>query len=126
VYVAIGAMLITAALDILEDHHILSLLSLVESGGQPSEGMMTAQQTISACKFTISTVGLVAFGLAIPRDRTIAWMLSTFLVVATLATLVIATAATSDMHPGLDAGRWIGFLAGLILTVFWLRSERDP
>src|SRR5439155_13487214 len=39
--VALGAMVVTAGLDIVEDHHILSLLALTEAGGQPSDGMLT-------------------------------------------------------------------------------------
>ena len=126
VYVAGSALLLTGVLDIVEDHHILSLLSLTETGGVPSDGMLTTQQTLSACKFTISTLGLVAFGLAIPRDRIVAWALSAFLVVATVATTAIDTAAPADAHAALDAGRWVGFLAGFIVLAIWLRTERDP
>ena len=115
----------TCALDIVEDHHILSLLALAEAGGRPSDAMMTLQQTLSATKFTISTLALVAFGIALPRERLIGWILAAFLVVGTLATMVINTAAPPAMHAQLDNGRWVGFLVGFVLAGIWLETEKD-
>nr|HEX4314760.1 hypothetical protein [Kofleriaceae bacterium] len=124
-YLAVGTICVVAMIDAVEDHHILSLLDLAEHGGLPSDGAMTFQQTLSATKFSLSTLALVCFGLAIPRDRRLGSLLAGFLIVGTLATTVLSTAASPDLRAQLDHGRWIGFLVGFVLAGAWLRGEPD-
>jgi hypothetical protein len=122
---AVGAVAVIAALDIAENHHILSLLDLAEHGGVPSDAAMSLQQTISGAKFTISALALTCFGLCIPRDTKTGWLLSGFLVLGPLATTILNTAAPPDLRPDLDNGRWIGFLFGFAFTAVWLRGEPE-
>jgi hypothetical protein len=122
---AVGAILVVAALDIAEDHHILALLDLAEHGGVPSDAAMTLQQAISGAKFTISALGLACFGLCVPRERKAGWVLSVFLVAGPLATTILANAAPPDLRPQLDLGRWIGFLIGFCLAAAWLMDEPE-
>ncbi len=125
-WLAVGAIVVVAALDIAEDHHILALLDLAEHGGVPGDGAMVVQQALSGAKFTISALALACFGLCVPRDRLLGRVLAGFLVVGPLVTTVVANASSPDQRPQLDAGRWVGFLVGFVLAGAWLRGEADP
>src|SRR5688572_27493639 len=65
VRLALGAMIATAMLDIVEDHHILTLLARAESGQVIDDGAIAAQSVLSSCKFSVSYLSLFLFGLAI-------------------------------------------------------------
>jgi len=125
VYVGLGALLGTAVLDIVEDHHIVALLERALAGRPLDDGSIAAQHVISQTKFSISYVGLVAFGLAIPRTRPLGWVLAAVLVVGTLVQAVASLAAPAELRASLDAGRWIGFFLGFGLAALWLRREPD-
>jgi hypothetical protein len=126
VWLALGAMLGTAALDIVEDHHILSLLGVAEAGRAIDDGAIVFQQTLSATKFSLSYLALVMFGLAIPRDTRLGVVLAVFLIAGTLISGVLGYAAPPAWREQLDGGRWIGFLAGFALAAAWLRGSPDP
>jgi hypothetical protein len=119
---ALGAMLLVALLDIVEDHHILAMLDGAELGVIPSAWQITFQSVESATKFSVSFVSLVLFGLAIPRDTKLGLALSLFLTVGT-----IASAITGYASPGtaVDRTRWVGFLAGIVLVIGWLRNQSE-
>jgi len=125
VTLAFGAMLATAILDIIEDHHILSMLESVEHHVLPSAGAIEFQAAESAVKFSMSYLSLVLFGLAVPRTRKLGIALSLFLSAGTLITGVLGYAAPPDMQASLESGRWIGFLIGLGLAIAWLRTADD-
>jgi hypothetical protein len=125
-WLALGAMIGTAVLDIIEDHHILSLLGVAEAGRPIDDGAIVFQQTLSATKFTLSYLALVMFGLAIPRDTRLGLVLAVFLVAGTLISGVLGYAAPPAWREQLDGGRWIGFLAGFALAAAWLRSSPEP
>jgi hypothetical protein len=76
-------------------------------------------------KFSVSYFSLVAFGLAIPRTTKLGSVLCLFLTVGTLLTAVIFYAAPPEFQASLESGRWIGFLAGFLLAIAWLRQQRD-
>jgi hypothetical protein len=126
VWLALGAMIGTAVLDIVEDHHILTLLGVAEAGRPIDEGAIVFQQTLSATKFSLSYLALVLFGLAIPRDTALGLVLAVFLVVGTLATGVLGYAAPPSWRDQLDGGRWVGFLLGFALAAAWLRASPEP
>jgi hypothetical protein len=126
VWLALGAIIATAVLDVVEDHHILSLLGVAEAGRPIDDGAIVFQQTLSSTKFSISYLGLVLFGLAIPRDRALGIALAAFLVVGTLASGVLGYAAPPAWRTQLDGGRWIGFLIGFALAAAWLRRAPEP
>ena len=124
-YLALGAMLATAALDLVEDQHILALLDAAEHGTMPNVEQIAWQVSESALKFGVSYVALFLFGLAIPRDRPLGLVLALFLTVATLATGVLGFAAGPALRESIDNGRWIGFAIGFALVVAWLWNAPD-
>jgi hypothetical protein len=119
-------IVVTAVLDLVEDHHILAMLDAAQHGVVPSAGEIGFQVAESSTKFSCSYIGLALLGLAIPRTNVRAWLLAGFLVVGTLVTGVIGYAAPPSAQDQLDAGRWIGFAIGFALAIVWLRGERDP
>jgi hypothetical protein len=125
VSLALGALVATALLDIVEDHHILAMLSMAEQGRPPDEGSLVLQEVISSTKFSISYLGLFLYGLAVPRTSRLAWALSLFLTAGTLATAVAGYAAPAGAREALEGGRWIGFLIGFVLAAAWLRRAPD-
>ena len=122
VTLALGAMVLTALLDVVEDHHIVAMLDAAEHGVLPTVGAISFQVVESASKFTVSFGSLVLFGLAIPRDTRLGLALALFLVVGTLVSAVTGYAWPSST---VDSTRWIGFFAGFGLAVAWLRAQPD-
>ncbi len=124
--VALGALLGTCVLDIIEDHHILALLGLAEAGRPIDDSAIAWQEIESATKFSLSYLGLVGLALAIPRDRALGIALAAVLGIGSLANAILGSAAPPAWREQLDSGRWIGFLVGFALTALWLRGEPDP
>lgn len=123
---ALGSLLAVSLLDIVENHHILSLLSAAEHDLPLDADALVLQQTLSATKFSISYVSLFLFGLAIPRTTRLGWSLSLLLTVGTLVTAIAGYAAPPAFRAQLDSGRWIGFLIGFALAALWLRQPTEP
>jgi hypothetical protein len=126
VWLALGAMITTAAIDFVEDHHILSLLAVAEAGRPIDDGAIVFQQVLSSTKFSISYLALVMFGLAIPRDTWLGIVLAVFLIAGTLASGMLGYAMPPAAREQLDGGRWIGFLLGFALAAAWLRRTPEP
>ncbi len=120
--IAIGAMLTTAALDIVEDHHILAMLSSTEAGAPPGAGEIAFQHTLSQVKFNISYLGLFLFGLAVPRTHRAGTALALLLTVGTLAQGAILYAAPLEAQGIGSMGRWCGFIAGFALAIAVVRA----
>jgi len=120
-YLALGAMVLTALLDIVEDHHIAVLLRLAEHGRPIDDGAIAFQDVLSQCKFTVSFLSLVLYGLAVPRTSKLAWALVLFLTVGTLISGMAGYATSPETARSLENGRWIGFLIGFVLAIAWLR-----
>jgi hypothetical protein len=123
---AFGLMAAVAVLDILEDHHILTLLSMAERGRPLDDGAIAFQDVLSQTKFSVSYVALFMYGLAIPRTSKLAWALALFLTAGTIVTAVLGVGAPPAWRESLDGGRWMGFLAGFGLAGAWLRSAPEP
>ncbi len=126
VWLALGAMLLTALLDVVEDHHILAMLDQAEHDVLPSAAAIAWQAAESATKFTVSFASLVLFGLAIPRDSKLGVALCLFLTVGTLLSAIVGYALPPGSARSVEAGRWIGFLAGFALALAWLWKEPEP
>jgi hypothetical protein len=124
--IALGALLVTAALDILENQHILAMLDLAQRDRPIGDGDIAVQQMISQIKFTGSYVALFLFGLAIPRTSRLATAIALYLTAGTLATAVVAFAVPADGRPAIDAMRGLSFLLGFVLVIVWLRRAPDP
>jgi hypothetical protein len=126
VRLALGFMIATAVLDIIEDHHILAMLDASEERMGPSAWEITLQAVISATKFSVSYLSLVLFGLAIPRDTRLGWVLSIFLTAGTLVSAVVGYALPPSAAGMFDQGRWVGFMIGFALSITWLRAQPEP
>jgi hypothetical protein len=124
-YLALGAMLGTSVLDIVENHHILSLLAVAESGRAIDDGAIVFQQTLSSTKFTLSYIALVLFGLAVPRDTKLGIVLAIFLIAGTLITGVLGFATPHAVREQVGNGRWVGFVLGFVLAAAWLRTSPE-
>ena len=124
-WLGLGAMVIVALLDIVEDHHIIAMLESAEHGILPTADAIAWQAAESATKFSTSFLSLVLFGLAIPRTTKRGWMLALFLTTGTLTSAIVGYAVPPELQPTVENGRWIGFLAGFALAVAWLARERD-
>ena len=122
---ALGAMVACALLDVVEDHHILAMLRTAELGVLPSAGAIAFQAVESATKFSVSFGSLVLFGLAVPRTTKLGWVLAAFLVAGTLLSAIAGYAVNPDLEASFDSGRWLGFLAGFLLAIAWLRTQQD-
>jgi hypothetical protein len=121
--VALAALLLTALLDLVEDHHIVTMLDEAQHRVAPTVGAIAFQATESACKFSVSFLGLVLFGLAIPRDGKLALWLVLYLTAGTLLSAVFGYAMPADLAAKADAGRSIGFLVGFALVIAWLLRQ---
>ena len=124
-YVGLAAMIATAVLDIVEDHHIVAMLESAEHGVVPSADAITWQAAASMTKFSLSYLSLVLFGLAVPRTSKLAWVLVLFLTAGTLASAIVGYAVPPEHQAAVEGGRWIGFLAGFGLAIAWLSREPD-
>jgi hypothetical protein len=122
---ALGAMLGVALLDIVEDHHILSLLAVAEAGRPIDDVRIALQDTLSQVKFSLSYLALTLFGLAIPRTDRLGWVLCVFLTAGTLASAVLGYGSPPAWRASLDSVRWIGFLGGFGLATAWLARQPD-
>jgi hypothetical protein len=122
---ALGFMIGTAVLDIVEDHHITALLDGAEVGILPSTSAIADQVVLSATKFSLSYVSLFFFGLAIPRDTRLGLVLAVFLTAGTLLSGVIGFALPPESMHAFDSGRWVGFLAGFVLAIAWLLRQPE-
>jgi len=122
VAIAIGALLLTALLDMVEDHHILAMLYGSELGSIPTAGELTFQHSLSQVKFNVSYLGTFFLGLAIPRGTIAGRILGLLLTVGTLVQSAWLYAAPVAMLPSGNLGRWIGFLAGFALAIRVSRS----
>ena len=122
---AFGAMLATAILDIIEDHHIIAMLESAEHGVLPAARSLTEQATLSMTKFSISYLALFMFGVAIPRTTKLGLVLSLFLTAGTLFSAVFGYALPPEHQAAFESGRWVGFLAGFVLALAWLMKQPD-
>ena len=124
VWLGFGAIVLTALLDFVEDHHILVMLDEAEVRVLPTVGAIAFQSVLSAVKFSCSFVGLVAIGLAIPRDTKLGLAFGMFLVVTTLISAVLSYAAPPAWAT-LETMRFGGFFIGFALAIAWLRTQPD-
>lgn len=124
--VAIAATVVTALLDMVEDHHILAMLRAAETGQPPTAGELVFQHAASQVKFNASYLGLFVLGLHVPRDalagRALAWLLTA----GTLVQSAWLYAAPDAMLPVGNLGRWLGFVAGFALIIALARRPRAP
>jgi hypothetical protein len=113
--IAIGAVLVTAVLDMIEDHAILAMLRLAERDIDPSAGQIAVQHVVSQVKFHVGYLGLFVLGLTIPRTTRANTVLAWLLTAGTLVQGAWLYAAPDSALPAGNVGRWAGFLVGFAL-----------
>lgn len=122
--IVIGAVMVTALADMIEDHFILALLRGAERGIDPTAGQITFEHTLSQVKFNVSYLGLFVLGLCAPMGTTTGRLLAFFLTIGTIVQGAWLYAAPDAMLPAGNFGRWVGFLIGFALIIR-LEHERS-
>jgi len=121
--IAIGAVLATALLDMVEDHHILAMLRGAECGITPSAGQVEVQHAISQVKFNLGYFAEFLIGLSIPRKTLHGKLLAVLLTAGTLVQGAWLYAAPDHLLVLGNYGRWLGFVVGFALII---RLVRHP
>ena len=119
--IAIGAILTTAMLDMIEDHHILAMLRAAVFGNDPSTGQIVFEHTLSQVKFNIGYFAEFLIGLSLPRRTFAGKLLAFLLTVGALVQGAWLYAAPDAALPAGNYGRWIGFLVGFALIIRLVR-----
>jgi len=120
--IATGAILATALLDMIEDHHILAMLRGAVRGDDPGAGQIAVEHVISQVKFHLGYLAEVLIGLALPRRTLAAKVLAFLLVIGTLVQGAWLYAAPDAALPAGNFGRWIGFFVGFALIIRVVRA----
>lgn len=117
----LGAVLVAAGLDAVENFHILSMLHVAEAGGLPSAGQIEAQYVLSAVKFTIGYGAAIGLSLSYPRDSGLARMVALSTGLAFPVVGVLAYVAPAPWSHVLGLARVVFFVSGYALSalVFW-------
>jgi hypothetical protein len=111
VNLGLTAMIGVGLLDIVENHHIMSMADIAVQGFPPSEGEARLQMVLSLVKFHLSCLGALLIALAFPRNTAIErWIVGLLLAYAVFGLLVLTAPA-----------QWLDLLA-LIRTVFFVVS----
>jgi hypothetical protein len=116
-------ILITAFLDMVEDHHILAMLAAARGGVDPSPAALVAQHVVSQVKFNVSYLALFLFGLAIPRQTTLGLILSLLLTVGTLLQGAWLYMAPPSLLPAGNVARALGYILAFILAIPFVRAQ---
>jgi hypothetical protein len=123
--IAIGGVLATAVLDMVEDHHILAMLRGAERGVDATAAQIAFQHALSQVKFHLSYLALFLLGLHVPRRTRAGTVLAWLLTAGTLAQGGCLYAAPDDLLPAGNMGRWLGFLVGFALIIQVTRRAGD-
>jgi hypothetical protein len=111
VNLGLAAMIGTALLDIVENHHIMSMADAAAQGFPPSEGEVRLQMVLSLVKFHLSCLGALLLALAFPRNTALARWIAVLLAAYALFGLFVLTSPP----------QWLDLLA-LIRTLFFVVS----
>jgi hypothetical protein len=111
VNLGLAAMIGVALLDIVENHHIMSMADIAAQGLPPSEGEVRLQMVLSLVKFHLSCLGALLLAVAFPRNSAPSrWSAGLLMAYAFFGILVLTAPP-----------QWLDLLA-LIRTVFFVVS----
>jgi hypothetical protein len=121
--VALGALLLTALLDAIENHHILLMLHAFQHGEPPSVAELEAQMVVSNLKFHASYLGAFLFAFGFYRlgglGRVIAWLLWIYVSLG-----MIVFAVPVEIVVPFALARTAFFVLGFALAgVYFLRDQ---
>jgi len=111
VNLGLATMIGVALLDIVENHHIMSMADIAVQGFPPSEGEVRLQMVLSLVKFHLSCLGALLLAVAFPRDTAPNRWSAGLLMAYAFFGLLVLTAPP----------QWLDLLA-LIRTVFFVVS----
>lgn len=119
-----AAMLATAVLDMVEDHHILAMARTAALGAPVDLASIAWQQAESQVKFNVSYVGLLLLGLGLPRRDALerGFALSIALPLPLLGALMWA--APPSWSPMLSLVRLLFFVGGFAGALVVLSRRR--
>jgi hypothetical protein len=124
--VALGALLLTALLDAIENHHILLMLHAFQHGEPLSAAELQAQMVVSNLKFHSSYLGAFLFAFGFYRlgglGRAVAWLLWLYVPLG-----MIAFAVPVEIVTPFALARTAFFVLGFALAgVYFLRDNEAP
>lgn len=125
--VALGAILLTALLDAIENQHITVMIHSVQHGLPITVAESQLQMVVSSVKFHSSYVALFLFALGFLREgawgRAIAWVFWLYVVLG-----LIAMVTPIELARPLALGRTVFFVVSFLLSAMFFRrsaSRRD-
>lgn len=120
--VALGAIILTALLDLLENHDILTLLTMAKAGVPISVDALHHRMVFSQLKFHSSYLGFFLFAFVLPKDTWLEKFLrwSLWLLFMPLGILVY-----TFPNPTFSLSRYLFMLSGLLILAwnYTLRSR---
>jgi hypothetical protein len=121
VNLALAAMLGTAVLDMVENHHIMAMADAAVLGIPLSEGEIRLQAVLSLVKFHFSCAGALLFAGAFPRNTALArWAIGLLLGYAFFGVLILT--APPQWLELLSLLRTAFFVFAFVLTSVFLWS----
>jgi hypothetical protein len=125
---AIGAMLLVAALDMIEDHHILAMLAAATGptgSDMPSASELVAQAAASSVKFHLSYLSVFLFGLLLPRRNTRERLVAGSMLAVQLPIGIALFVAPAPADTILGFLRWGFYLSGFALLSLTFDRSRS-
>lgn len=126
IYVALGAILLTAVLDATENAHILTLLAQAETGLPIQLSEIGWQMIASQVKFLSSYLSIFLIGLIFPRETPLEKITAWSFLYAQLPLGVLILTLPREWAAPLVLARAAFFVIGFLLTakIYWDRSRR--
>jgi hypothetical protein len=122
--VALGALLLTALLDAVENHHILLMLHAFQHGEPLSAAELEAQMVVSNLKFHASYLGAFLFAFGFYRlgglGRVIAWLLWLYVLLG-----MITFAVPVEIVTPFALARTVFFVLGFALAGAYFVRDQD-
>jgi hypothetical protein len=123
-YLSIGLVLAAALLDLLENHHIATMLSMAEQGLPISASEISAQAIASMLKWHLGYLAFFVLGLALdPRTQAEAWLRAALMFVQ-LPVGALYYLVPASLQPVFLWLRYLNLLTGFLAFALVLRDER--
>lgn len=125
VNLALGAILLTAVLDAVENAHILTMLAQAEAGLPIPLSEIAWQMMVSQIKFLSSYLSIFLIGLIFPRETLLEKMTAWSFLFLQLPLGVLILTLPREWAAPLVIARAAFFIVGLLLTakIYWDRSQ---
>jgi hypothetical protein len=120
---ALGAILLTALLDMHENSELLTFLAMAKNGESLTAQMLHSRAVLSQVKFLSSYLSFFLFAFVLPSDTFLEKLLRWSLwVVAPLVGILVYTYPSNLWM----LGRYAFMLAGLLILAwnYWLRAQK--